>query len=204
MRHSFSIEIDKVGKKFYQQWLYRDLSFSVQKGESLAILGNNGSGKTTLLRILAGQLSCSEGRVFYLKAEKKVPYESMYQHISWAGPHTALYPDLTLTEHLSLHFSFKKSLLPIPDIIEKLHLSQDAHKKLRFYSSGMLQRAKIGIALFSESDILILDEPTANMDEANAAYMLQLIAEHKGDRIYLLASNLEREYIGMNQLKVES
>ena len=201
---TFSIAFDKVGKKFYQQWLYRNLSFSLQKGEKLAILGSNGAGKTTLLRIIAGQLSCSEGRVFYTKGKMKIPYQNMYQHISWAGPHTALYPDLTLSEHLHLHFSFKKSLLSISEIIEKLHLTQDADKKLRFYSSGMLQRAKVGIALFSQSDVLMLDEPTANMDEANAAYILQLISEYVGDRIYILASNLERESAGMKTLKIGS
>lgn len=200
----FSISSDKVGKKFYQQWLYRDLSFSLQNGEKLAILGNNGSGKTTLLRILAGQLSCSEGRVFYTKGKRKVPYEEMYQHISWAGPHTALYPDLTLEEHLKLHFSFKKQIISIAEIIDKLNLSKEVDKKLRFYSSGMLQRAKVGIALFSQSDILMLDEPTANMDENNAAYILALISEYLGDRIYILASNLEREYTGMKTLKIGS
>lgn len=196
----FSISAQKIGKKFYQQWLYRDLSFTLHNGEKLAILGTNGSGKTTLLRILAGQLSPTEGKVFYTKEKNKIPYENMYQYISWAGPHTALYPDLTLAEHLKLHFSFKTPLLPIPQIIEKLNLTNEVNKKLRFYSSGMLQRAKVGIALFSNSEILILDEPTSNMDEANATYILALIEEYIGNRIYILASNLSREYIGMQTL----
>lgn len=127
----------------------------------------------------------------------------MYQHISWTGPQITIYPDFTLQEHIHLHFKFKKTLLQnASEMIPLLNLEEHSEKKLRFYSSGMLQRVKLGLALFSHSEILMLDEPTSNMDEKNAAFVLKLIEEYRQNRILILASNLEREYKGMNILNL--
>lgn len=200
---SFSLQIQDLGKRFYGRWLFRHLDLALAEGENLALIGTNGSGKSTLMRMIAGQLSASEGKCQYLLDEKKVPYEEMYRYISWTGPQVQLYPDFTLEEHIFLHFQFKKCLLPNPkDIISLLKLEDHAEKKLRLYSSGMFQRVKLGLALFSDSKLLLLDEPTANMDEANADYALQLIHQYKGSRILILASNLEREYKGMRILEI--
>ena len=80
------------------------------------------------------------------------------------------------------------------EVIDILNLRPHIDKKLRFYSSGMLQRAKVGLALFTQSDILLLDEPTSNMDPDNANLILDLIDNHLEERTYVLASNMEREY----------
>lgn len=155
------------------------------------------------MRILAGQMLASEGKCHYYLDEKKIPHAQMYKHLSWTGPQLQLYPDLSLREHLALHFRAKSCLLGnTNEVIALLKLGADADKALRFYSSGMYQRVKLGLALFSQSDLLLLDEPTANMDEQNAAYALDLIREYKGKRIFILASNLEREYGQMPQLRL--
>lgn len=179
------------------------MELRLQERDSLALTGTNGSGKSTLMRIIAGQMSASEGKCYYIQNEKKIPYEQMYRHISWTGPQIMIYPDFNLSEHINLHFQFKKCLLPNPsEIISLLNLEEHADKKLRFYSSGMLQRVKLGLALFSHSDILLLDEPTSNMDEKNAIFMLSLIEEYRQNRILIIASNLEREIKGMKILNL--
>lgn len=191
----FELTAHQLGKRYYERWLFRELSFEVCTGERVAIIGTNGSGKSTLLRILAGQLSATEGVVHYVHQGKNIPSERHYRHISWAAPSIDLYDDLTLEEHVSWHFKLRTSRLDNPlDLIEILHLQNDRHKKLRLYSSGMLQRVKVGLALYTDSDLLFLDEPTANMDDANASRMLALIDAQTKDRAYILASNLSREY----------
>lgn len=201
MRKEVHIKLEDLGKKYYNRWLFKGLDLKLLPGDRLALTGPNGSGKSTLLRILAGQLSPSQGKLFFYRGKAKLNPEIMYRYISWAGPFTALYPDLSLREHLQLHFDFKQCLLPDCEaVIKTLRLEEDANKKLQYYSSGMLQRAKVGMALFAKSEILLLDEPTSNMDSQNAALMLGLIEEYVGERTYILASNLQREFAGFYQV----
>lgn len=161
----------------------------------LALVGTNGSGKSTLLRIIAGQLAASEGRVRCAYAHQPLPLAQLYRHLSWSGPYLDPYFELTLREHLDLHFRFRECLLPDPyELIDLLDLRAHRDKPLRRYSSGMLQRVKVGTALFTRSALLLLDEPTSNMDQANADRILGLIAEHTRQRLFVLASNLAREY----------
>lgn len=198
---NLNIHLEGIGKKFYHRWIFRDISHDFSAQPHLALVGRNGSGKSTLLRIIAGQLTPSAGKVVYTKGKMRVQTDHIYKYLSWAGPFTDLYPDLTLEEHVKLHFRFHKCKLPHPqDLIHLLKLEEHKDKMLRYYSSGMLQRVKVGLALFSQSDILILDEPTSNMDPTNAQWMLNLIEENLGDRIYVLASNMEREYQAMSRI----
>jgi ABC-type multidrug transport system ATPase subunit len=147
------------------------------------------------LRIIAGQMQASEGKLSYSLEGKKIDPELFFRQISWSGPYVELYQDLSFAEHLRLHFRFRKCLLESKDeVIELLQLGPHRDKKLRFYSSGMLQRAKVGLALFTQSEVLMLDEPTSNMDRDNARRILGLLESHLGDRIFILASNMEREF----------
>ncbi|MEZ4825731.1 MAG: ATP-binding cassette domain-containing protein [Bacteroidia bacterium] len=192
---NLNIQLEGIGKKFYHRWIFRDISHDFSIHPQLALVGRNGSGKSTLLRIIAGQLTPSAGKIVWTEGEFRIPAEQYYRHLSWAGPFTDLYPDLTLKEHIRLHFQFKACILPEPEeLISLLKLEDHQDKMLRYYSSGMLQRVKVGLALFSRSNLLILDEPTSNMDSANAEWMLGLINTHLNNRFYLLASNMEREY----------
>ncbi len=153
------------------------------------------------MRIIAGQLNPSEGKIGFSIGEKAVNTEAVYRYLSWSGPYVDLYQDLTMEEHVKLHFQFRKCLLDHPnDLLEVLDLKAHKDKKLRFFSSGMQQRAKVGIALFTAGDLLLLDEPTSNMDTDNAQRMLSLIDQHLGDRTYVLASNMKREFEDMEHV----
>lgn len=198
---AFSLEANDIGKKFYNRWLFKDISFELKAGERLALVGTNGSGKSTLLRIVAGQLVPTVGAMRYHLHQQPIEADRVYQHLSWTGPQVEPYVELSLREQIALHFRFKRCILPQPEaIIDILNLGAHADKPLQVYSSGMLQRMKVGLALFTASDMLLLDEPTSNMDEANAAFMLELIAQHIGERVYVLATNLSREYAQFDQV----
>ena len=189
------IQLNKVGKQYYRRWIFRDINLDLIQHPQTALVGTNGSGKSTLLRIIAGQLGPSEGKISYSFAEANLPVAKAYQHLSWAGPQIEMYPELTLEELIKLHFQLKTCLLDNPtDLIDILDFKGHHQKPLKYFSSGMQQRAKVGIALFSKSDLLLLDEPTSNMDEANAARILDLIDQYRQDRVFVLASNMKREY----------
>lgn len=195
MPESFDISLKGIGKKFNRNWLFKDLDLSLGEHKKVALVGTNGSGKSTLLRIIAAQTSPSAGKVQYFIDGKKIPQDQVYQHISWMGPYVEVFPELTLEEQFRLHFKFKTPLLSsIEEMIKVLDLWDDKDKLLNYYSSGMLQRAKVGMAIFTQSRVLMLDEPTSNMDKDNARKILDLIDQYLGDRILIMASNMEREY----------
>jgi len=195
MPEQLSIQLEDIGKKFYQRWLFRHIRHDFSAFPQLALVGTNGSGKSTLLRIIAGQLAPSEGRITASLEGKSLPLAKLYQHLSWTGPYVDLYPELTLREQLKLHFTFKKCRLDsVEEIPTVLNLEPHLDKPLQLYSSGMLQRAKVGIAVLTDTPLLMLDEPTSNMDTGNATRIMNLIQEHTQNRLFVLASNLEREY----------
>jgi ABC-type multidrug transport system ATPase subunit len=186
----------EISKKFFGKWTLRNLSFSIQTGQALAILGENGSGKSTLMRILAGQLQPTSGQLEVKFYQKKIPADRLYAYISWMSPAIDCYSHFYLWEAYKIHFRFKPLLKPftLKDIFSKLSLEPYAHLPLFQLSSGTLQRAKLGLALFADTPLLLLDEPTSFMDEANVAFAIQLIQEFSSQRVLVVASNLEREY----------
>lgn len=194
MDSAFSLKLDNVGKQFYRRSLFQGLNLELQSGDSLALIGTNGSGKSTMLRIIAGQLAPSTGKVSYRLHDRLIPSTERYRLLSWSAPYISLFPELTIREQFRLQQKFKQELISEAEFLKVLELEAHADKPLRFFSSGMIQRAKVGLALFSQSNLLLLDEPTSNMDSYYASLMLRLVKEHQGDRILVLASNLTREY----------
>jgi len=189
------IELRGVSKRFNYEWIFRDLTFDFESGNSYAIIGQNGSGKSTLLKIISGQLSPSEGSVIYT-SQKKITAENIYSEVSFTAPYIELVDDFNLTEYLQFHFSFKKVLngRSQNNLLEISGLQKHRNKSLKTFSSGMKQRVKLVTAILSDTPILLLDEPTSNLDIAGVAWYLQLMEEYKKDRIVIIGSNMEREY----------
>ena len=192
---TISLKGENLSMRFYDHWLFKEVNLEVKSGESLLITGPNGSGKSTLLRILAGHLSPTRGSIQLLVNQKPAEIHHFYRYLSWSGPYFELYTDLSLEETIRLHFNFRKNLLSSPaELISKLQFEGQASKLLRNFSSGMLHRLKIGLALFTDAPLLLLDEPTSNMDAKNAAVMLDLIDIYAKDRLLIFASNEPGEF----------
>src|SRR5690606_36763966 len=94
------------------------------------------------------------------------------------------------------HVSFKSYLKGYdgPSVIEQMGLQAARNKPLRHFSSGMKQRVKLALACCSAAPIVLLDEPTSNLDQAGTAWYLDLIDATKADRLLIVCSNQEREY----------
>ena len=173
-----------------------DYSFSPAK--RYAILGPNGSGKSTLIKVIAGQLSSSDGHVSYDRSHADaVHIDDIYQYITIAAPYVELIEEFTLSELLDFHFEFKEYLTGYDRqrIIAYLGMQEAAHKTIKYFSSGMKQRVKLAMACFSQSDILLLEEPTSNLDAEGERWYLDLISQTMlPNRLLIIGSNQEKEY----------
>jgi ABC-type multidrug transport system ATPase subunit len=187
------ITLIDAGKRFNRDWIFRHLSYVFSTSHTYAITGPNGSGKSTLLQSIAGAIGISEGGVRYEGSEEIAP-EQAYRYLSLCAPYLEVVEEMTVTEFLQFHHAFKPLDRPIPDIIEKMGLAAAAHKQIRYYSSGMKQRVRLAQALFSDTPIVLLDEPCTNLDADGIALYRRLIAEHAGGRMLIVSSNDRQEY----------
>lgn len=181
------ISIHNLGKRFENKYVFRGLSREIASGERLGIVGRNGSGKSTLVQIISGYLPASEGNVKYNGHVN----EFIWKNISWVSPALGLYESFTLKEHLNFVFSLREPIggLDIESMIDAMELSAHADKQIRFFSSGMKQRVKLGVGFFSDSDLLLLDEPCAHLDRHAEEWYSQLFLAYAGSRTVLIASN---------------
>lgn len=186
-----TIHLQNVGKRYRLDWIFRGVDFSFKKGERYAILGPNGSGKSTLLKVLSGHLSPSKGSVSFEKQGQKIEPDVVYRQVSYAAPYIELIEEFTLEEALNFHAKLKP-LMPgfsPAKLYELLALPKARTKEIRFFSSGMKQRAKLALAVCSDTPVLLLDEPATNLDLQGIEWYKNLIAEYAADRLVVIASN---------------
>ena len=209
------ISLTKAGKRYNRDWIFRNLSYEFVSGTSYAITGPNGSGKSTLLQAIGGALVLSEGNASYeLRAASyepgsqkigdsqlqtinhKLQTDNIYQQLSIAAPYLELIEEMTIKEFLQFHAQFKPFLssISIDNIIAKVGLEKASDKQIRYYSSGMKQRAKLAQAIFSDVELVLLDEPCTNLDGEGIALYQQLISDYCKDRLVIVSSNDEAEY----------
>lgn len=190
------ILLEDIGRRFNQEWIFKKVNYRFIQGQSYAILGPNGSGKSTLLQVLAGSLSPSKGAITYFHQEKTIEVEGVYNHLALATPYLELIEEFTLIELLNFHFKFKKIMngWTVKKLIQLLQFESSANKEIRYFSSGMKQRVKLALAFCTDSPILMLDEPTSNLDNQGLSWYLELIDEFSKDRLLLVCSNQSHEY----------
>ncbi len=190
------ITLIDAGKRFNRDWIFRHLNYEFNTGHSYAITGPNGSGKSTLLQVIGGAVGPSEGTVKYEKGGCDIPPENVYKYISLAAPYLELIEEMTLAEFLDFHSAFKPFLpgLKSRSIISSLSLGKAADKQIRYYSSGMKQRVKLAQSIFSDTPIVLLDEPCTNLDEEGIALYQRLIKDYCTDRLVIVSSNDRQEY----------
>lgn len=190
------IILENLGRRFNRDWIFRSINYTFSQPETYAILGINGSGKSTLLQILNGSLSPSAGNLSFFYRHKKLEIEQVYQYVSLAAPYLELIEEFSLTEVIDFHFQFKKYLsgMDRPKIIELLQMESSKHKLIRYFSSGMKQRVKLALAFCADTPLLMLDEPTANLDTQGIDWYLQLIEKFAANRLTIICSNQEHEY----------
>jgi ABC-type multidrug transport system ATPase subunit len=194
------ISLNNTGKRYNRDWVFRHLNYEFAAGNKYAITGPNGSGKSTLLQIIGGAISHNEGDIQYSISSTQCSSEEIYKHISIAAPYLELIEEMTAKEFLHFHAQFKPLRLPIHEIIEAIGLQKAINKQIRYYSSGMKQRLKLAQAFFSTTPILLLDEPTTNLDGEGISLYQDLINNYTKGKLVIISSNDKQEYGFCNEL----
>ncbi|MEX2380246.1 MAG: ATP-binding cassette domain-containing protein [Vicingaceae bacterium] len=189
------IKLTNIGKRYRREWIFRKIDLQLKSDTVCGIVGPNGSGKSTLLKLIAQAELPSEGEVQFSKEGKAIGSETAFATMSIAAPYTDVPEQLSLKEFLDFHLKFSplKNGLSKDAFLAEIYLVDALDKQIAHFSSGMKQRLKLGLALLSQKPLVILDEPSSNLDEKGIELYQKLLKENKEDRIILIGSNEEKK-----------
>ncbi len=193
---NLTISLHGVTKAFGPQRICTDLSLELSGNDRLAVTGRNGSGKSTFLRMLAGLLRPNAGEIVHRRDGKAVAPGTWYEHLSLVAPDFAVYDELTALENLRFFRSvggWSCSDINLKNILSDLGLAGREYDLVRTFSSGMKQRVKYALALAKAPRLLLLDEPTVNLDETGTAIFNRVIERQRAQGICVIATNTAEE-----------
>ena len=194
-----SILLQKVGHRFGTRKVFSGIDLEVTAGQVCTVTGPNGSGKSTLLRIIAGLLAASEGTISVMVNGRTYSAGDRRDFLGYVSPDLTLYRELTAAENLQFFGRLRGITLTRDDLIERLTqvgLRGRGRDLVGTYSSGMRQRLKYAFALLANPPILLLDEPTANLDVSGIAIVEAIVAAQRsrlGGGLTIIATNEPRE-----------
>ncbi len=190
------VVFNKLSKAFRYRKLFTNLDAVISDRSVFVVLGHNGSGKTTLLRILCGLIPATSGRIEVTMEGKLLSAEQRRAELGLVSPDLELYGELTALENLEffagvrgLSFNSEKAR----ELLEFVGLKGRGRDYVGTYSSGMKQRIKFAYALLHNPHILVLDEPTSNLDEEGIAMVDSVIRRQRERGIVIMATNEPRE-----------
>lgn len=205
MLKKIELSIKDLSKKFNTEWIFKSFSFDFLGQSFYVFTGPNGSGKSTILLCLTGQIPVTNGTINLRIDDLEI--NDIWKEIAISAPYLELIEEFTLLEFLTFHSKFKNfkdQLLPI-DIIEKLGLEKSSDKQIKYFSSGMKQRVKLGLCFYSNCQILFFDEPTMNLDQNGVEWYNKNIQLECSDKLVFIFSNQPSEYnFTRNIFKIDS
>ena len=182
-----------ITKEFNRRTIFRDVSLSLSQGDSLAITGRNGSGKSTLVKVIAGLLSATHGKVEFSVDGEPLDLENLRYHIGLVTPYLQLYDEFSGSENLELLSQIRSDVgvdrERIQQILAYVGLWERKSDFVRTYSSGMKQRLKYAFAVLHRPSLLILDEPTSNLDDDGISMVKRFVDDQKKSGILIVATN---------------
>ena len=194
MEAEIKLQAQNLTKKFDRKMIFENVNFELTRRSSVAITGRNGSGKSTLIKIIANLLSQSSGELNLFSGDKKVRKEVVYLYIGFVSPYLNLYDEFTGAENLKIASGLRGISNDNADaVLKRVGLFERRHDLLKIYSSGMKQRLKIAFAILHNPEILLLDEPTSNLDTEGVGVVDDIAGEYRKDRILIIATNDDHE-----------
>ena len=188
-----AVALEGVGRAYGERVALRDVSLTLPPGATVAVFGANGAGKTTLLRILAGLLRPHAGRATVLGAELPKEAWRARGRIGLLAHEPLLYRDLTVMENLRFHARLHGvEAARAAALCEQVGLAARADDPVRTLSRGMTQRAAICRAVLHRPELLLLDEPLANLDPGGAQAVAPLIGRAAGPARVLISHDAEQ------------
>lgn len=185
-----TVEIDGVVKRFGKVEAVRDVSFALEAGETVALVGHNGAGKTTLMKLMLGLIRPSAGRIAVLGEDPAAGEFSARRRVGYLPENVSFNGALTGRETLAFYARLKRE----PQkraiaLLERVGLTHAADRRVGTYSKGMRQRLGLAQALLGEPQLLLLDEPTTGLDPALRQGFYEIVEELRGRGATVLLSS---------------
>jgi len=191
-----SLRVTNLTKSFDRRIIFKDINFSLETGDSLAVTGKNGSGKSTLVKILSWTLRPTSGKVEIQADGNLIGEKDFNRHIGVVSPYVNFYEEFTALETLSLSCRIRGiGRDTIERTLRKVGLYDRRKDEIRIFSSGMKQRLRFAFAILHEPGILFLDESTSNLDKEGIETVERLIREYRERGIVVVATNSETEKV---------
>jgi heme exporter protein A len=188
-----TLQASNLTKKFNNKIVFENISFELSRGSSLAITGRNGSGKSTLLKIAANLIESSSGEIDISLSGEKIKRDLFYKYIGFSSPYLNLYDEFSAYENLKIISDIRGSGGEnIDEVLKRVGLDERKDDLVKIYSSGMKQRLKLAFSIFHNPEILLLDEPTTNLDQEGVKVVEEICNGYK-ERILMIATNDEHE-----------
>ena len=191
------LEVQNLAKRFGARRVFENINFSLDPGQSIAIVGPNGSGKSTLLRLIIGLNIPTKGKVVFSDNGKPLEFDAYRRRLALVSPYLSLYGSLTGKENLRFFSKVNGDNISneeIDSLLTQVGLQGRGEDFVSAYSSGMLQRLKYAVALAKNPEILMLDEPSSNLDEAGKKAVAKIIELRRAKTILIIATNEKEEY----------
>ena len=190
-----NIKISGLTKRYGSQAAVDDISFDVNTGEIVGFLGPNGAGKTTTMKIITNYIAPTSGEVYIGGMAISEHAGVLKKHIGYLPENNPLYDDVPIIDYLKFVAELQgvaSRQIPgrIQEIIRKVGLNDEKHKKIGELSKGYKQRVGLAQALIHEPDILILDEPTSGLDPNQIVEIRKLIRELGHEKTVILSTHI--------------
>ena len=193
---NYSVEAVSLNKAFGRRLIFNNINFKFENNGIFGISGPNGSGKSTLVKIIAGITSPSSGKIIHNSKAVTVIPEKLHNHIGFVSPYLVLYDEFSAWENLN-YFSEIRNVPFDSDrvnfLLDRFLLLNRKDDFVRTYSSGMKQRLKFIFALMHSPQLLLLDEPTSNLDADGKEKVYSLLRKESDSSIIIIASNEESD-----------
>lgn len=192
----FELVLESVSKSYGTREVFSSISATARTGQVLAITGPNGSGKSTLIKAVCRLIRPTQGRILWKLDGKEVAAEARRKIVGFVSPDLMLYDELTAAENLTFFAQMRGMKLTEEEVeatLDRLHLGGRGNDTVGSYSSGMKQRLKYAFALQHNPPLLILDEPTANLDVQGVSFVHSLIESLGKSKCVVIATNEPEE-----------
>lgn len=194
--NDYSLHLEELTKVFGRRLVFDKLTFNFSPGRVYGISGPNGSGKSTLSKIIAGIITPTAGRVIHKFNNEIIKVELLHNHLGFVSPYLVLYDEFTAMENLE-HFSrirgIKLDKERGEELLGRFDIFNRRNDYVKTYSSGMKQRLKFVFAFLHRPNLIILDEPTSNLDSKGKEEVYNIIKEEAQGKIIIIASNEETD-----------
>ena len=190
------LSLEHITKRFGYRYVLNDISFSIETGEFVTLIGNNGAGKSTLLRIISTLSKPTHGRITFKGTNQKDSLREWRQKIGLITHENRLYGDLSSLDNLRVFgtlYGVEDLESNIDQVLKKTDLFHVAQLSVGNFSSGMKKRLMIARLMLCKPEILILDEPFTGLDQhSNQWFQNYLTAFHQqGGTVIMVTHQLE-------------